>query len=820
MCQGGKVKRTKYWVVGSTHIDLAWKKDSLEMAELLETFVVRLLDILETNPTFTYIIEQAGHYRTLAERRPDLIAQLKRFLQEGRLEFVGGLVSTSETNIPNGESFVRNQILGLEWIRSNLGADVKTGWLVDTFGLNAQIPQILKQFGFHHLVANRFGGMMSYDTFFMEGLDGSRILVVGRDVHCPYVRPGNIFFRYVLSWDDIDKLFEEASAAKGSGPYLVMPYTENEVLPSLRSAYHISQKNRDRSEEWCFATLREYFRVLESEETSWPVVFGDLNPEFTGTFSQRVIIRLRNREVETLLLEAEKWASLLGLKGEWQEELKQAWWDVVFNHAHDIITGSHPTKVLRETLDRFERAERRAWKVLEQALKTCLLVDRSDSKEQGRITVLVVNGLPWARKDVVSLPLPEEIGGIRRVSSGEDVVPFETVGESLRFVAEVPSVGVRTFVVEYDPGKETARNSLLYNWQRVEKAAIENEYIYLECGTSGGIQQLIWKQTGEPLITDCRDFLVVQEDRGSFQIEEPFGSEIGCSARGFEVYEYEGLGLTKRLAITGSFPEIPWAGKGNFLKWRVEFSLLLGQPRLDVVLRIDWKGEASRIRFKLSTNVDSSEGVYEIPFGIVRRKPYRDRGTARGEWPAQRFVAIEGRGYGLALVNTGIIGVEVSGGTLWTTLLRAPKSEYAGMVPDDTSSQHGTHIFRFAIVPYHGTWAKAGVLRVAQEVNIPLRAVVIGTSLDGSISHSFLELNPDTVVLSAVKNVEDGSGELIVRFYESTGQACYASLVLPGAKEVWLSDLQERKIGTLPCMNGYVKVPVKPFEIVTLRISR
>lgn len=69
-----------YWVIGSTHIDLAWKKDSAEMAELLEVFVVRLLDTLDNHPSFTYVIEQTAHYRKLAQHRPDLIKRLKNYI--------------------------------------------------------------------------------------------------------------------------------------------------------------------------------------------------------------------------------------------------------------------------------------------------------------------------------------------------------------------------------------------------------------------------------------------------------------------------------------------------------------------------------------------------------------------------------------------------------------------------------------------------------------------------------------------------------------------------------------------------------------------
>jgi hypothetical protein len=43
---GRRESKRKYFIIGACHIDLAWKKTSEEMSELLESFVVRLLDLL------------------------------------------------------------------------------------------------------------------------------------------------------------------------------------------------------------------------------------------------------------------------------------------------------------------------------------------------------------------------------------------------------------------------------------------------------------------------------------------------------------------------------------------------------------------------------------------------------------------------------------------------------------------------------------------------------------------------------------------------------------------------------------------------------
>ena len=308
------MKQPKYHVVGAMHIDLAWKKTAPEMAEMLEVFVVRLLDALEQHPEFTYVIEQAAHYRALASHRPDLIKRLKAFIQNGRLEFVGAMASTLETNIPNGECFVRNQMLGLRWVRQFFGVEPQTGWLIDTFGSNAQIPQILTQFGIRRLMANRFGNNQNQDVFLFHGLDGSQILVAGRDVYAPFVRLEHVFWSFAADWQTVDQLVETAAAVDTDGPCLVTPYLENEIHLSLHYLDRVKQKNQTDPGAWENSLPRRFFDALEKTGKPWPVVWGDLNPEFSGTFSQRITIRTRNRVSENLLLEAEKWAALLRLE--------------------------------------------------------------------------------------------------------------------------------------------------------------------------------------------------------------------------------------------------------------------------------------------------------------------------------------------------------------------------------------------------------------------------------------------------------------------------------------------------------------------------
>ena len=218
--------------------------------------------------------------------------------------------------------------------------------------------------------------------------------------------------------------------------------------------------------------------------------------------------------------------------------------------------------------------------------------------------------------------------------------------------------------------------------EMVNEAVVENEFIALEVDNAVGIRRLIWKPTGAVLVENAGDFLVAQRDDGTFQIESPNGAEVAAVASGnlrLVVDAPSPVGQTLRLS--GAFLDLSWAGPGNTLTWKAELRVVTGKPRVDLTLRLNWKGEGTRLRLKLPTTLNTGEGIFEIPFGTVKRKPYGVRGNARGEWPAQRFVAIEDGFHGIALANTGVGGVEVGGGTLWTTLLRAPEGRGRGHGP-------------------------------------------------------------------------------------------------------------------------------------------
>lgn len=793
-------------VIASSHVDMAWKKNREEMKDLFESMIVRVLDMMDQAPDFTFVVEQAAHFRQLAETRPDLVNRVGQYVREGRIEVVGGMATTLETNIPCGESFIRNMNLGMKWFQANMGVKVKTGWLIDTFGVNAQVPQLLCQAGVMQLMANRFGGEKTEDIFFAVGLDGSQVLVAGRDVFSPIFKNKHVFFQFTQDWHAVDRLFEEASRANQDSPLLVMPYVENEILPNGRMIQAARQR-MDSGLDCFFSLPHKFFESIRKMDH--PREFADLNPEFTGTYSQRMEIRMKNRKAEEWLLDAEKWSGLLG-RQDLNASLEESWWTLSFNQFHDVFTGSHPTEVYHSVLDNFTAVEKTAKDVLEKVFGAKLAV----RAETGEFTV--ISGLPYRRKAIASIPVMKG-SGFSVIHDGVEI-PSEISEGTLRFLVDMPAMDSATVSLCPDGSSEI-------QWYEAERVDIENEHLSIGASAARGIEHVTLKKTcNSPetgtreagsvvLVKDAGSLLVLQKDDGNFQFELPAGSEIPAMAGGAKLLICPATALGQRFRLQGDYRD----NQGDTLfGWETEVFLPWHGQRADVRFQIDWKANGYRLRVKLPTVADGSGGIFEIPFGVVRRKPYMPGYNKKGEWPARRFVAVQDGSHGVALINDGVPGVEASGGTLWSTLLRAPAAEYAGMSPDDTSSQHGSHCFHFVLAPYAGDWMQSDITKKADALNSPPR-VFSGTALHPGSQGS---LDGATAVLSSIKPPMDGTaGEIVARIYETAGNACTAHLEVNGCTEAWHSDITETKGKELECKDGSIELHLLPFEIRTVRIT-
>ncbi len=787
-----------YHVIGMSHIDLGFTITEEELDEQLEVFIERILYILDREPEVTFGIEQMSHYRKIKRDRPDLFKRVKEYIKEGRIEIMGAMASSMETNFPCGESFVRNQKLGLDWAKENLEAKPDIAWLVDTFGTNAQVPQIYNQFGFTQLFANRFGGDKMHQVFKAKGLDGSELVVMGVDGYSRNVRSTHLLFSFNRAWSNIENMFRQADRMKSPEPKLITNYIENEFIMSMLYIKRTKERQGREGENWILSSHKKYVEDLMSYTKEFPVLFCDLNPEFTGTFALRTPIKLANRKAENALLEAEKWSALITPEVK-SSDFAESWWTMAFNQFHDVFTGSHTDPTYNSVLERYDEVITSSDKATASALSAITKADEN--------AVTFTNSMPWERTEWIKLP--EKFGG-RKLLNGTAEVKTAVRGDEVFALVTMPAVGAVTYTVgdacsTCEPAKS-------------DSCQISNEALTLKVDKSTGAITLTLAD-GTVIIDNAIDYITLQEDKGSMQIENLDGGEAYVTLGEVKVSPVLKDAMGEEVTLSGKIPYMAWNGGNNRFEWALTFRANSGEANIRLHLDVDWLGEGTRIRLNIPTTIHNSDAVYEIPFGVVERTAYRTRPTSKGEWPAHRFVAFEDTEKGVALINSGAAGVELNGRTLSTSLIRAYYPGPGAWVrPSALSSQHGKHSYDFMLVPYNGSWKNAAVLRMAQEFNSPARAFE-ACAVDGRCT-SFASVDRDNIVLSTIKAADDNSGDLVIRVYESFGEATTATISIKDAKSAVLSNVNEIIGEDISCKDGKIAISVKPFEILTIRVKR
>jgi alpha-mannosidase len=119
-------------------------------------------------------------YAYLKEDYPEIYAQLKDRVAEGRWEPEGGMWLEPDCNLPSGESLVRQLLHGTRFLKEEFGVTSKYLWLPDVFGYSWALPQILKQAGIETFMTTKISwnqyNRMPHDTFQWRGIDGTEIL--------------------------------------------------------------------------------------------------------------------------------------------------------------------------------------------------------------------------------------------------------------------------------------------------------------------------------------------------------------------------------------------------------------------------------------------------------------------------------------------------------------------------------------------------------------------------------------------------------------------------------------------------------------------
>ncbi len=386
------------YVVPHTHWEGAVFKTREEYLEMGLPNIVKALYLLKKYPDYRFVLDQMCYVRPFVERYPAEVPAMRELLSQGRLQIAGGTDTMHDNNVPSGESIVRQYLLGKSYFRDALGYDVTTGWGLDTFGHNAQMPQILKLAGMKSYWFQRgVPGIETPSEFLWQGIDGTQIpafwLPIGYGALANI--PSNLseFSALVVGRAGaLDHYSHGSDRVLMAGADVWEP---EEALP-------VMLKKFDTSDHAPF-TLRlagpADFEAAIGKRTDRPVISGELNPVFQGIYSSRIEVKQAMRNSERLLTTAEKLsviATALGAPGV-RDRIEAAWEPVLFNQAHDLSSGVMVDKVYDDSMQRYHQARHLAEDLVRNNLD--YIAARAETSGEG-VPVAVFNPLSWPRTDV------------------------------------------------------------------------------------------------------------------------------------------------------------------------------------------------------------------------------------------------------------------------------------------------------------------------------------------------------------------------------------------------------------------------------------
>jgi mannosylglycerate hydrolase len=797
-------------VVPHTHWDREWYFTAAQSKALLLETLAAVLDELEGGglPCFlldgqTSLLED---YLDYAPQDRDRIANLVR---GGGLQ-IGPWYTQTDQCVVGGESIARNLWYGIRDARG-FGGHMAIGYVPDSFGQTAQLPQILGGFGIDRCVFGRglWEGVSAKAEFEWASADGSRVttavLLSGYGGVKGMPEGGDMAARRLAQ---LTRHVEFMERFNTSDHTLVMGGNDQQPWDPRLPGVLAAENARQDGVRYRISGLEDFFEVLERgahlDTVRGEMLAGRYGRIHRGIYATRYDIKKANADAERLITHSLEplltiaWA--LGMR--YPHALLEAAWKKLFkSQAHDSIGCCNTDEVNRDVKQRLLQAEQTCRQCLELRMRQ--IAQRIRPARDGELLV-VFNTLPETRSDLVEVEL------VSSCASAEDLRLLDETGRPCAFqplgAQAVPlSHLVQDLEAALEPGESgdplLFRHRLLldagtlpalgYKCLYLRAGAggracptapatdgdtIENEYLRIGVGTDGTISltDLAGGRTLEGLLElvdsgddgDSYDFSPPRDDWRISTLGQAPGIRVERGAlRSTMKLEYE-------LPLPADLEERGRRQASVRLPVSVTLALNRGSQRLDVDVELDNQVCDHRLQAVFRTGLKTGTSFADQPFGVIERpgRPPELQGWREAGWtsrplplyPMLSFVAVSDGTTSLAVMTDGIREYEVDtedNGTLAVTLFRSigqmgkPDLLYrpgrlSGMaVATPDSQMPGPLSFRFAVRLFAGQAEQAA--RDARCFLTPPLCFQLGRYQRFSINRGARDL-PDSYSLAAL----------------------------------------------------------------------
>lgn len=145
---GELAKSYKLHCVGHGHIDMNWMWSWSETVATTHDTFASILHLMKKYPDLTYSQGQASVYALMERYHPDMFAEIRQRVAEGRWEVSAAHWVEGDKNISSAESLCRHLQYTRDYFQERFGlspVDQPVDWEPDTFGHANTLPAILSQ---------------------------------------------------------------------------------------------------------------------------------------------------------------------------------------------------------------------------------------------------------------------------------------------------------------------------------------------------------------------------------------------------------------------------------------------------------------------------------------------------------------------------------------------------------------------------------------------------------------------------------------------------------------------------------------------------
>ena len=781
-----KLQAKEIGIVPGFHYDVAYLKSYREYLPGCFAIIDEALRILEANPEYRFLIEQVILLEEYWERFPEKRPVLRRLAGEGQLGVAPGLFVMPDMNHPGGETMFLQARLGRKWLAEKLGISPKVCWIADCWGHHAQLPQILRQSGYEYYVFYRcMRPEVCRSDFRWEGLDGTQIKThwlprgyanVRFPTDAEKVNAAELEFigcgpeqiaRLCLELEHYGPMNMallcnggDFAFPQGSGPQVVKQLNGTGQLPPVK-----------------FTLPEEVLGQVDWQKM--PVVTGEFNSSFQGTFTANIRIKQEIRELGNRLLSLEALA-VTGGGRKVGKDYQMLWRGVLKQQFHDIVCGTICDTALADCLEELKQ------------VRQGIAAELQEMGGQG--DGVVFNPLGFARTEIVEQ-------------------------EGRRLKVQMPALGFASLAKAQSLPEGVAGEL---------PVTFANDFYEATIGPRGYITSLVEKSSGRELIgrPDVPfGSLGMQIDNGDLWLnfESPLNGGADAAAltqnlgdplfrRGGNALVHQGTFLSaikQARVVLHSSEELIVEQEGTVSFWRLGIAfktrlhLKRHSPRIAYTTTIQPNGRQYRIRAVFPSALANGETTCEIPYGMQRRE--------KGEHVAQNWVDYSDQHCGLALLNRGIPANNVEEGVLMLTLFRAVAMEYKAD-SDDSFNQGVEHTFAYALVPHGKSW-KTEVVRQGLEFNFPPLVCRMGKEM----AEGNWGVSQENVIISCLRW---SGAKIFLRIYEATGQMAQGEVVIPKyiTQFAEADGLEEPTGKSNPC-NGKISFKLNPYEVKGFLLS-